>query len=58
MTDPLSQSLPTYPASKKVLVDKYAEIALYDANENQRQIAAQGELAHQKKIMMKKKLIK
>ena len=34
MTEQLAQSLPSYPASKKVLVDKYAEIALFDANQN------------------------
>jgi len=54
--DPLSQSLPTYPASKKVLVDQYAAIALFDANENQRKILADQTLAHQKKVMVKKAL--
>ena len=54
--DPFSQSLPTYPASKKVLVDKYAEIALFDAGENQRAINAHQILEAQKKEMMKKAL--
>ena len=39
MADQLAQSLPSYPASKKVLVDKYAEIALFDANQNNADIS-------------------
>ena len=52
----LSRSLPTHPAAKKVLVDKYAEIALYDADENQREILAHGALEHRKKSVMKRAL--
>ena len=33
-----SATVATYPAAKKVLLDKYAEIALFDANENDRHI--------------------
>lgn len=33
-----SATIATYPAAKKVLLDKYAEIALFDANENDRHI--------------------
>ena len=54
--DPLSQSLPTFPASKGVLVDKYAEIALFDADENQRTINQGLVLEKQKKEFMKKAL--
>ena len=54
--DPLSQSLPTYPASKKVLVDRYAEIALFDAEENQREIVAHGALEQRKKAVLRRAL--
>ena len=49
-----TQSLPTHPAAKKVLVDKYAEIALFDADQNQKEILRSGALEAQKKTMMKK----
>jgi hypothetical protein len=29
--DPMSKSMPTHPAAKGVLVDQYAQIALFDA---------------------------
>jgi hypothetical protein len=51
-----SQSLPTHPAAKKVLVDKYAEIALFDADQNQQEILRSGALEMQKKTAMKKVL--
>ena len=51
-----SQSLPTHPAAKKVLVDKYAEIALFDADQNQQEILRSGALEHHKKSTMKKAL--
>jgi len=56
MADQLAQSLPSYPASKKVLVDKYAEIALFDANQNNADILRDQALAAQKKTIMKKAL--
>ena len=51
-----SRSLPTHPAAKKVLVDKYAEIALFDAEQNQKEILRVGALEQQKKVALKKEL--
>ena len=51
-----SMSLPTHPAAKKVLVDKYAEIALFDAEQNQKEILRVGALEQQKKVALKKEL--
>ena len=51
-----SQSLPTHPAAKKVLVDKYAEIALFDADQNQQEILRSGALEMRKKTAMKRAL--
>ena len=51
-----NQTLPTHPAAKKVLVDKYAEIALFDAEQNQKEILRVGALEQQKKVALKKEL--
>ena len=51
--DPMSKSMPTHPAAKGVLVDQYAQIALFDAEENQRQIMANQTLEAQKKRHLK-----
>jgi hypothetical protein len=54
--DPMSKSMPTHPAAKGVLVDQYAQIALFDAEENQRQIMANQTLEAQKKRHLKQAL--
>ena len=51
-----NMTLPTHPAAKKVLVDKYAEIALFDAEQNQKEILRVGALEQQKKVALKKEL--
>ena len=51
-----NMTLPTHPAAKKVLVDKYAEIALFDAEQNQKEILRVGALEQQKKVTLKKEL--
>ena len=48
--------MPTFPASKGVLVDKYAEIALFDAEQNQRDINSALKLDKHKQSLMKKAL--